>query len=141
VHLVLDTNVVLDLVVFHDPGVEAMRKAIEDKAITLASSRACLEEHRRVLTYPRFSLSAAEQEAALGWISERIDVIEGQPDVARLLPRCRDPDDQKFLEAAWAAEADFLVTKDTALLDLGKRVAKLGRFLVSLPTELPQAGR
>jgi len=30
------------------------------------------------------------------------------------LPQCRDPDDQKFLEAALAAKADVLITKDRA---------------------------
>lgn len=37
------------------------------------------------------------------------------------LPRCSDPHDQKFLELALAAKADFLVTKDQALLDLARR--------------------
>ena len=37
------------------------------------------------------------------------------------LPRCTDPGDQIFLEAALAARADFLVTRDRALLDLGRR--------------------
>ena len=37
------------------------------------------------------------------------------------LPRCSDPDDQKFLELALAGKADVLVTKDQALLDLSRR--------------------
>jgi predicted nucleic acid-binding protein len=37
------------------------------------------------------------------------------------LPRCADPDDQVFLEAAAAACADYLVTKDRELLELGRR--------------------
>jgi hypothetical protein len=37
------------------------------------------------------------------------------------LPRCRDPHDQKFLELALAAQADALVTKDQALLELARR--------------------
>ncbi len=49
---------------------------------------------------------------------------------------CSDPDDQKFLDLAWTSRADFLVTKDKALLGLARRVSKLGRFLVSSPTEL-----
>src|SRR5262249_46035595 len=45
------------------------------------------------------------------------------PEAARrVLPVCRDPDDQKFLEAALAAGAGFLVTKDQKLLELTKRV-------------------
>ena len=41
------------------------------------------------------------------------------------MPRCRDPDDQKFLEAAAAARADALITKDEALLELARRKTKL----------------
>ena len=37
------------------------------------------------------------------------------------LPKCRDTDDQKFLEAAAAARADVLITKDQALLELSRR--------------------
>ena len=39
----------------------------------------------------------------------------------RLLPRCVDPDDQKFLELALAARADVLLTKDHKLLELARR--------------------
>jgi predicted nucleic acid-binding protein len=49
------------------------------------------------------------------------------------LPVCRDPDDQKFLEAALAARADFLVTKDQALLELAQRVSQ---FRILTPAEL-----
>jgi predicted nucleic acid-binding protein len=37
------------------------------------------------------------------------------------LPRCGDPDDQKFLEAALAAGADCLLTKDRKLLELARK--------------------
>ena len=37
------------------------------------------------------------------------------------LPRCKDPDDQKFLELALRCGADFLVSKDNALLRLKGR--------------------
>ena len=37
------------------------------------------------------------------------------------LPHCSDPDDQKFLELAAAVAADFLVSKDKALLELERR--------------------
>jgi predicted nucleic acid-binding protein len=37
------------------------------------------------------------------------------------LPKCRDPDDQKFLELARDCGADYLLTKDKALLVLARR--------------------
>ena len=52
---------------------------------------------------------------------------------AHALPRCGDPDDQKFLELAWHTRARYLLTRDQALLKLAPRVAKLGCFEVMAP--------
>ncbi len=131
----LDTNVVLELVVFDDPGAKALRAAIEAKRVTLLGSTECRAELRRVLAYPRFGLDEAAQAGALRWFDAFAQINEAPP-AHPPLPRCSDPDDQKFLDLAWAAGADVLVTKDKALLDLARRIAKLGRFLVSSPTEL-----
>ncbi len=53
--LVLDTNVVLDLVVFRDPGAEPLRSAIEARRVLLTTAE-CLAELRRVLAYPECKL-------------------------------------------------------------------------------------
>jgi predicted nucleic acid-binding protein len=45
-------------------------------------------------------------------------------------PRCRDADDQKFLDLAFAGEADFLVTGDRDLLSLAEEV----RFAIEPPS-------
>jgi len=37
------------------------------------------------------------------------------------LPRCKDPDDQKFLELAARTGANLLVSKDKALLRLARK--------------------
>jgi len=165
--VVLDTNVVLDLVVFDDPRVQALRAAIEARRDTniwldwlvfrdssllhlkkafsegqaeILIDAACEAELERVLAYDfvRHTLDGAAQAACLAEcrrIARRIDTAAPEAE-RKLLPRCADPDDQKFLDLAWAVGADVLVTKDRALLDLAPRVAKLGRFLVSSPTEL-----
>jgi predicted nucleic acid-binding protein len=53
-------------------------------------------------------------------LAKRIDAAA--PEGARAaLPRCGDPDDQKFLEAALAADAQFLITKDRKLLALSRK--------------------
>ncbi len=132
--IVVDTNVLLDLVVFHDPGVEALRTAIDTGRVMMVTSPACMEELRRVLGYAAFGLGAAAQHEACGWVVARA-VCEPQPPAQALLPRCPDADDQKFLDLAWVAGATHLVTKDRALLGLARRMAKLG-CCVSSPTEL-----
>jgi predicted nucleic acid-binding protein len=55
--LVLDTNVVLDLVVFRDEGVRPLARALESGAAIAVTSQACLEELGRVLAYPQFKLN------------------------------------------------------------------------------------
>ena len=135
--LVLDTNVVLDLVVFRDPGATPLRAAIDARKVSLLTTAECLEELRRVLGYPEFKLGPAAQALAYDWYATRAEVVETPPPEP-LLPRCRDADDQKFLDLAWAAEAGHLVTKDKALLELAWRVAKLGRFSIGQTSGLAE---
>jgi putative PIN family toxin of toxin-antitoxin system len=135
--LVLDTNVVLDVIVFRDRGAAPLRAAIEARKVTLLTTAECLAELRRVLGYPEFKLDPAAQERAFAWYAERAEVV-GTPQPEPLLPRCRDADDQKFLDLAWAALADHLVSKDKALLELDRRVAKLGRFAIVQTPDLAE---
>jgi predicted nucleic acid-binding protein len=43
---------------------------------------------------------------------------------------CRDPDDQKFIDLALAAKAQWLVSRDKALLALAKRAKARGLLIV-----------
>ncbi len=133
--IVLDTNVVLDLVVFRDPGVGALRAAIEAARVKPLASRASLDELRRVLAYPAFELDPSGQDAAFGWYESLTEFVEAPPALP-FMPRCRDADDQKFLNLAWTADATHLVTKDKALLELAPRVARLGKFSITSLADL-----
>jgi predicted nucleic acid-binding protein len=132
--LVLDTNVWLDWLVFADPSVAPLKSAVAGGRAEILLDPACEAELARVLAYDlgRHSLDPAAQAACLAEC-RRIARKSGSgksgsdPDspgwglTPIFLPRCADPGDQIFLEAALAARADFLVTKDRALLDLGRR--------------------
>jgi putative PIN family toxin of toxin-antitoxin system len=127
--LVLDTNVWLDWLVFGDPLAAPIRAAVFTGRAVIFIDDACAAELARVLAYPlgRRSLDAAGQAAAIaecGRFAQRIERESLKEGPISALPRCRDPDDQKFLEAAAAARADMLLTKDAALLELGRRRAK-----------------
>ena len=137
--LVLDTNVVLDLVVFRDAGVVPLVHALDSGGAIAVTSRACLEELRRVLGYARLKLDHVAQSRALREYLARVALLD-VPDhgVGADLPLCTDPDDQKFLELAWHAGAHALITKDRALLRLARGLAHSGRFDV-LPPERFQA--
>lgn len=125
--IVLDTNVVLDL--FHWANVDAVpiMAALEAGRIECLADARTLDELQRVLTYPQLKLTPemiAERWARYSALVQVIDEGEAPP-----LPRCKDRDDQKFLELAARANADILVSKDKALLKLRGRT-KLGFQIV-----------
>jgi putative PIN family toxin of toxin-antitoxin system len=136
---VLDTNVWLDWLVFADPRIAPLKTAVSSAAATIFIDACCLNELARVLAYPlgKYTLDVGRRALALGEC-ERIAtrLSTRRPADAAALPRCRDPDDQKFLELARDAAADVLVTKDRALLELARRRRAPLPFGIVRPEEL-----
>ncbi|MFO7542855.1 MAG: putative toxin-antitoxin system toxin component, PIN family [Thiobacillus sp.] len=126
--LVLDTNVVFDLLYFDDPAAQPLRRALESGSVRCVVNAATLDEFKRVLAYPHFDMDGARQSALMGRYRAWSEMEETQ-DGHTSLPRCGDPDDQKFLELAAACGAHGLVSKDHALLKLRRRCAPLFRIL------------
>lgn len=141
--IVLDTQVVLDLLHFEDPRTQSLRTAIDAGMAQVVSDEACRAEFLRVLSYPALGMSPATRtglEACFdALVAERIVPVPREV-VVPPLPRCRDHDDQKFLELALAAGAHFLLTRDAELLRLAPRCAKQGRFLVLAPERFGLVG-
>lgn len=124
--IVLDTNVVLDLLVFDDPATPALQQALDEGALRWIATPVMREELARVLLYPHlvarldyYRLSADEVLAAFDRQAQRVDVAPKAPMV------CRDPDDQKFIDLAVAHRAQLL-SKDHAVLKLKKRLLLQG---------------
>lgn len=115
--LVLDSNVWLDWLVFDDPRVAPVKRAKDDGQIQIVIDHACRDELVRVLAYDRFDLDPATQAALIGEV-DRLTVLlqDLRYPAADALPRCTDPDDVKFLALSVAGGADWLITKDKALL-------------------------
>jgi len=132
--LVLDTNVWLDWLVFDGNEVAGLKQARRDNAVEFVIDAACLDEVTRVLAYPEFSLGETERAAHLGRIRELARFFDGTGTCADL-PRCTDPDDQKFLELARSAKAGAVITRDKALLKLGRRTARRYGFSIRTPRD------
>lgn len=129
--LVLDTNVWLDWLVFADAALDPLRAMVSDHEAEIVIDAACEHELERVLGYPlqRWTLSPARQQECLEQcrrIARRLDC-----EAAMALPRCADPDDQKFLELAARGEARWLLTKDHALLGMARRKPPLPFHIVT----------
>ncbi|GBG02861.1 hypothetical protein AZSI13_21880 [Azospira sp. I13] len=129
---VLDTNVVLDLYMFEEPSLQPLARVLaEGRAVALANS-ATLDELARVLAYPQFKVDEARQAviharyAAL--VERQADGLEAPP-----LPQCRDRDDQKFIELAVTAQADWLLSKDKLVLKMARRRGSLGDLRILAP--------
>jgi len=125
--LVLDTNVVLDL--FHWGNVDAVpiMAALEAGQIECLADRRTLDELQRVLTYPQLKLTPAMAVDRYQRYARLVQLVEAGD--APPLPRCKDRDDQMFLELAARSSADLLVSKDKALLKLRGRTKLAFRIL------------
>jgi len=134
--IVIDTNVCLDLFVFHDPRWHALLIALNEGRFEAVTRADCRQEWLCVLEYTHLPLDAASRPTAAAAFDGLIHCLEPQalaPRSTIRLPVCSDPDDQKFLELARDAEAQTLITKDKALLKLAKRTARVGLFSIVSP--------
>lgn len=135
--LVLDTNVCLDLFVFGDASCATLRDALRAGAVQAVTDAACRDEWLRVLGYPQLALDAARRAAAVAAFDESVCLLPtaGRPVVPAMpkLPRCADPDDQRFLELAQASGAQWLLSRDRELLKLARRTRREHGFDILTP--------
>ena len=121
--LVLDTNIWLDWLLFDDASVAPLKAAVAEGRAEIFIDAAGEAELARVLAYDlgKHSIDAEKQAACLAECRRIATPLKDILIDGTGLPRCADPADQVFLEAAAAARADYLVTKDRELLDLARR--------------------
>jgi predicted nucleic acid-binding protein len=161
--LVLDTNVCLDLFVFGDAQCVALRESLRTGAVEAVTDEACRTEWLTVLDYSQLALDAARREAAMVAFDAQLHLFPSSPrrkpgssdfgvsmqesldsrfrgndDKAGAattlrLPRCRDPDDQRFLELAQACGAQWLLSRDRELLKLARRTRRGHGFDILTP--------
>jgi putative PIN family toxin of toxin-antitoxin system len=129
-HLVLDTNIVLDTLVFRDPRTHALHAALFDEPVMpdllWLATAPMREELARVLDYPhiavRLVFHGLQAEQVLSQFDSRVRIVPVAP---KAPVTCKDPDDQKFIDLAVSHSATLL-SKDKAVLCMRKRLMKLG---------------
>ena len=125
--VVLDTNIVLDLLVFDDPERAPLAAALAAGELDWLATRAMRNELARVLDYPliveRLAAKGRGADEVLAAFDARAKLLDRVPGRASCI--CRDPDDQIFIDLAVAHRARLL-SKDRAVLSMRKRLAALG---------------
>ncbi len=127
---VLDTNVWLDWLVFADPGVQPIVRGAEAGVLHLVATEQTRDEWRDVIARAQFGLDEQARAAAAAAHDSRVRLRPRAPACAL---RCRDRDDQKFVDLAIAEAASWLVTKDKALLALARHAARSHALAIVRP--------
>lgn len=126
VRLVLDTNVVLDWLVFRDPASRRLDRMITGGLACWIASEPMRQELEHVLT--RGDLDAWQPDIAFVMTTWDRWVTRSPPTAPGAAPRlrCTDPDDQVFIDLALQAGAGILLSRDQALLRLAAAARPFG---------------
>lgn len=118
--VVIDTNIWVSGLLWRGTPWKLLRLAEQGK-IELCMAPAMLNELEKVLSYERFQprvnqleLMPSEMVAYAMHLASIFEVPEGDPIVVA------DPDDDVFLRCALVAGADYVISGDRHLLNLGK---------------------
>jgi putative PIN family toxin of toxin-antitoxin system len=104
--LVIDTNIVVSAALKPDGLQRTVLLLASAKPATLYVSEGVFAEYREVLARPELQIRKGLRQQLLQLIQSRAHIVKP----SRSLQVAKDPDDNKFLECADAARADYLVT-------------------------------
>ncbi|MBU0694378.1 MAG: putative toxin-antitoxin system toxin component, PIN family [Candidatus Omnitrophica bacterium] len=118
--VVIDINLFVSGVISKRGNPAKLLQLWRDRAFLVVISEQMVEEFGRVLRYSRirnkYNLQDEEIEQTVGAI-KKISVVV--PDVIKLDVVKNDPDDNKVLACALAVKADYIISGDRHLLNLG----------------------
>ena len=104
--LVIDTTILVSAAIKPDGLQRTVLLLATTKPATLYITGAILDEYREVLSRPEVNIRKGLQNQFLQLIRNRARTVKP----SRLPQVATDPDDNKFVECADAARADYLVT-------------------------------
>jgi uncharacterized protein len=118
---VLDANVVVSALIRPEgPAGRILERVARGAGVHAVVSPAILDEYRRSLGYPKvrryLRLPAAEGSTWVDALALVADIVPGERAVAVV---AADPDDDRYLSAALEGRAQYVVSGDRALLDVG----------------------
>ena len=133
--VVLDTNIFVSSLLSNDGRPALVIDAWRSGQYLLVTSRSIISEIKRVLNAPdirmKYGVSRKQIDKLALLLENDAIVVPGLSPVAGAIPE--DPTDEIFLATALDAEADFIISGDRHLLDLGQykniRISTARQFL------------
>lgn len=131
--VVLDTQVVMDWLVFNEPSLAPLIAAVVSQRLHWTATAAMKAELLHVIgrgVAARYAPNLARVHEAFAQHCCFVD----EPILGIARPRCSDTDDQKFIDLGLAlatTHSTSLISRDRAVLKVAKRAAKLGLPILS----------
>ena len=131
--VILDTQVVMDWLVFDEPTLLPLIAHIESRRLHWIATTAMKAELLHVIgrgVAARYSPNLTRIETAFAQHCRFVD----EPSLSIARPRCSDTDDQKFIDLGLALAPTtpiWLISRDRAVLKVAKRAARLGLPILS----------
>lgn len=113
--VVLDNNVLISALALNGFSLRLIELLLKNQ-IQILTCKEILEELVRVLNYPKLKLSKEKIQAVIHWCFENSVIVEVKNYLSIIK---EDPSDDIFLSCALEAQADFIITGDKHLLQLG----------------------
>ena len=114
--VVIDTNIFISGFGW-DAKPEEILKLLKQRRIINYISIDILNELKRVVSYPKLKFSDLLQNRILEFVFFYSEIVEPTQHIS---PITKDPDDNKFLECAMAAGAEFIISGDPHLINVAE---------------------
>ncbi len=126
--VVLDTNVVLDWLLFRDAGCTLLHDWLTRGQVRWLASEAMRDELTHVLARGDLDEWRPDTDALLAeWERWAVPASAGTPCALR----CADPDDQQFIDFALEHGARWLLSRDRAVLQLARAAHAFGLAILT----------
>ncbi len=114
--VIIDTNILISAILKDKLPEKALLLIIEDERFNWIASEEIIQEYKTVIIRPKFHIPEDEIKIQFALIDRMTTMV--YPDLTMTFQR--DQKDAKFLACAVAANADFLITGDSDLAEVGK---------------------
>ena len=121
--IILDTNILLDILVFDDERAHPLRAALDAELLDAVATDKTFAEFLDVIGREQFSLEKEQQDLIREQWKKWARIISDE-ELCQAPWKCKDRDDQVFINLAYSLRPSALISKDKQVLKIAKRAIK-----------------